>query len=56
MHRNTIQLHDKDENAVAVSVGRGMVAATPDDKTVVVDSGMPGLSGIAGNELICPAP
>jgi len=29
--------------------------ATPDDKTVVAGSGVPGLFGEAGNELMCPA-
>ena len=50
-----------DENAAAVSGGGGRIAATPEmeatpgDETVVAGSGVPGLFGEAGNELMCPA-
>jgi hypothetical protein len=44
-----------DETAVAVSGGGGRSAATPEDETVVAGSGVPGLFGEAGNELMCPA-
>jgi hypothetical protein len=44
-----------DENAAAVSGGGGRSAATPDDETVVAGSGVPGLFGEAGNELMRPA-
>ena len=43
------------ENAAAVSGGGGKSAATPDDGSVVAVSGVPGLFGEAGNELIRPA-
>jgi hypothetical protein len=33
----------------------GMIAATPDIEIVVAGSGVPGLFGEAGNELMCPA-
>jgi hypothetical protein len=44
-----------DENAAAVSGEGGRIAATPDDKTVVAGSGVPGLFGEAENELMCRA-
>jgi hypothetical protein len=43
------------ENAAAVSGGGGWIAVTPDDETVVAGSGVPGLFGEAGNELMCRA-
>ena len=43
------------ENAAAVSGGGGKSAATPDDETGVAVSGVPGLFGEAGNELMRPA-
>jgi hypothetical protein len=48
-------LHPGNEKAVAVSGGGGRIAATPDDETVVAGSGVPGLFGEAGNELMRPA-
>jgi hypothetical protein len=45
----------RDVNAATVSGGGGWIAATPDDETVVAGSGVPGLFGEAGNELMCPA-
>jgi hypothetical protein len=44
-----------DENVAAVSSGGSRIAATPDDRIVVASSGVPGLFGEAGNELMCPA-